>query len=142
MKNWITTFLTLFGILAIHSSKAQDYNDIGRTKEQEFKILKFNGYKTEKIPSNDAAVEMFMAMKQGKTNDYKNIISVNKKTHLVTGVIWNFNIVNFEQIKSFLNDMNPTDSTYSRLENSKGIAQVTIDPFHDGEAMVVWKKKS
>jgi diadenosine tetraphosphate (Ap4A) HIT family hydrolase len=38
--------------------------------------------------------------------------------------------------------MNPSDNNASHLENKKGIAELTIDPFHDGFAMVVWKKKA
>ncbi len=146
MKNWITTLLAIFGILTIGQCFAQDYNDIGRTKAEEFKILKFNGYKTEKIRSNDNQSELYIAKKVNSklksTTDFNNFITINKKTGLVVSVVWSFQTGSFNYIKSLLSDMNPTDSTYSQLENNKGIAQVTIDPFHEGDSMIVWKKRS
>ncbi len=143
MKNWIATLLTLFGILILSSTtQAQDYNDIGRSKSEEFEILKYNGYKLSKINSRESDLETYSAKKQDKNNPYDNIICIDKNTQKVVRVIWNFNDKNFQFIKSLLSDMQPTDSTYSELENGKGKAKFTTDKQKQGYGMVVWKKKS
>lgn len=141
MKTWISTIIIFFGIISLGTvCKAQDYIDLGRSKTEEFNILKFNGYKVSKIHSNDDNQEVYMA-KRATQSQYDNIITIDKATQTVVGVIWNFDNKNMENIKSLLSDMNPTDSS-SRLENKKGIANITIDPFHDGYGMIVWKKKA
>jgi len=143
MKNWITTSLAIFGILTLSQVvKAQDYNDIGRTKEQEFSILKFNGYKMEKIHSNDAGTEIYLAKRPDQKSQYNNVITIDKNTQTVVSVVWNFDQKNFGMIKSLLSDMNATDASGSQLENKKGLAQLTLDPDNHGLGMVVWKKKS
>jgi len=142
MKTLITSFFLFIGIMSLSSlTKAQDYNDLGRSKTEEFAILKFNGYKVSKVHSNDENVETYVA-KRATQSQYDNIITIDKATQTVIGVIWNFDSKNMEMIKSLLSDMNPTDTSSSRLENKKGIAMVTIDPFHDGYGMIVWKKKA
>jgi len=142
MKTLITSFFLFIGIMSLSSlTKAQDYNDLGRSKTEEFTILKFNGYKVSKVHSNEENVETYIA-KRATQSQYDNIITIDKATQTVIGVIWNFDSKNMEMIKSLLSDMNPTDTSSSRLENKKGIAMVTIDPFHDGYGMIVWKKKA
>jgi len=135
--------LFFFGNLFFLTASAQDYNDIGRTKKQEFSILKFNGYKLSRLPSSDKQVETYLAK---RTNphyaNFDNIISFDLKTHLVVGVIWNFDHKNYTLIKSLLTDMNPTDSTYSELENKRGKAELLIDPKNQDHGLVIWKKKT
>ncbi len=143
MKLRITTLLTLTGILLLTNlCKGQDYNDIGRTKKQEFDILKFNGFTMQKVRSEDPNTEIYLAKRPKSDDRYENIITFNKKTGLVTSVIWNFDVKNTDWIKSLLTDMVPTDSTHSKLENKKGLAQLTVNPYKEGNAMVVWKKKT
>ncbi len=143
MKNWITTLLTLIGILILNTeSKAQDYNDIGRTKKEELSILKYNGFKVERIYSNIEGKEIYSAKRLNQNSQYENVITFDKKTGLVESVVWNFDAKNYEWIKSLLTDMKPTDSTNSQLENNKGYAQLTLDPINQGSSMIVWKKKS
>jgi len=141
MKSLILSFLFIFFMGFGMICRAQDYNDLGRTKAEEFKILKYNGYKITKIHSNDMQEEMYLA-KRTSQSQYDNIITIDKSTDKVIGVIWDFDTKNLELIKSLLSDMNPTDNTASRLENKKGMALMTPDPFHDGFEMVVWRKKS
>jgi hypothetical protein len=142
MKTWITTSLTLIGILSLNTLvKAQDYNDIGRTENQEIEILHFNGYKIQNIHS-DNLNKVIIAKKQDQKNGYVNIITIDKKSEKVVGVVWNFDPRNLIFIKSLLSDMSPTDSTYSQMENKKGIAQLTFDPEHKNSGTIVWKKKS
>ena len=141
MKTWISSIIIFFGILTLGTvCKAQDYNDLGRSKTEELNILKFNGYKVSKVKSSDDNVETYVAKRATQSN-YDNIITFDKATGLVVGVIWNFDNKNMENIKSLLSDMTPTDSA-SRLENKKGVAMLTIDPFHEGFGMIVWKKKA
>ena len=138
----VVIVVIFFGIVTLGTvCKAQDYNDLGRSKTEEFNILKFNGYKVSKIHSNDDNLETYVA-KRATQSQYDNIITINKATGTVVGVIWNFDNKNMENIKSLLSDMNPSDKNASHLENKKGIAELTIDPFHDGFAMIVWKKKA
>ncbi len=143
MKNYIQALSTFIVIMILGTvCKGQDYNDIGRTKDQEFSILKFNGYKVVKLHTNDEGFETFEAKKAGATAQFENIIKIDKKTGLVACVVWNFDHKNYNLIRSLLTDMNPTDSTHSQLENKFGKAQLTFDPDHDESGMIVWKKKS
>ncbi len=142
MKNW-TSLFTLIGIFTFGNiCSAQDYNDIGRTKKQEFEILKYNGFNVQKIRSEDVKNEIYIAKRLKSDARYENIISINKKSGLVTSVIWNFDAKNTEWIKSLLSDMIATDSSYSNLENKKGFALLTVNPYKEGNSMVVWKRKS
>lgn len=141
MKTWISTIIIFFGIISLGTvCKAQDYNDLGRSKTEELNILKFNGYKVSKIHSNDDKQEVYIA-KRTSQSQYDNIITIDKASQTVEGVVWNFNNKKMDNIKSLLSDMTPTDSS-SRLENKKGIANITIDPYHDGYGMIVWEKKA
>jgi hypothetical protein len=120
----------------------QDYNDIGRTKSQEFFILKFNRYKIRRINSANPETETYLAQNiNPRYAKYDNIITIDKKTNRVLGVVWNFDYKNFQEIKSLLTDMNPTDSSYSELENKKGKAELSLDPYKQGYGLIIWKKK-
>jgi|GEM_PF-1158762 len=141
-KNLISLALCIFFSFFAKELLAQDYNDIGRTKTQEFFILKFNRYKIKKIPSTNPDIETYLATSLNpKFSKYDNIITIDKKTNKVLGVIWNFDYKNLQEIKSLLSDMSPTDSSYSQLENKKGKAELSTDPNKEGHGMVVWKKK-
>ena len=142
MKTWIKTVLCLIGFLFLNKvSEAQDYKDIGRTKYEEFEILKFNGYKISKIESYEDGIDAYLARRPEANAQYDNIIQIDRSTQLVVRVIWNFNHKNFQFIKSLLSDMNPVDSTYSVLVKGNGKAQLTNDQRHPGYGFVVWNKK-
>ncbi len=143
MKNWFKIMLVGFSIIgSIGFCQAQDYNDIGRTKDQEFETLKFNGYKIASIASEEDGVDSYSAIKKDVKSNYINVINIDKVTGLVVGVTWRFNFKDFMFIKSLLVDMVPTDSSYSELENKVGKAKLTKDLMHRGYGKVIWNKKA
>jgi len=141
MKNLSPALFLTFLFLSLGSlCKAQDYNDLGRAKTEEFSILKFNGYKLTKIQSSDLNQEVYLAKKSNQ-GQFENIITIDKSSQTVVSVIWNFDSKNMDLIKGLLKDMNPTDTSSTRLENKSGIALMTINPEKEGYDMVIWKKK-
>lgn len=142
LKNLISLSTLFILVFSSKNLKAQDYNDIGRTKIREFQILKFNRYKITKVPSQNPEIESYLAQSiKPKYANFDNIITIDRKTNKVIGVIWNFDYKNIKEIKSLLSDMNPVDSSYSQLENKKGKAEFSTDPGNQGHGRVVWTKK-
>jgi hypothetical protein len=130
--------LTLF--LGWEVCQAQDYSDLGRTRVEEFKILKFNGYKIIRIHSYDPNVHTFLA-KRIHEGPYDNIISIDKATDRVIGIIWNFDSKNLKWIRSLLSDMRLADNFSTLLENNKGYAVISSDPDHQDMGRIIWMKK-
>ncbi len=140
INRYILSLIILIGFSL--SAKSQDYNDIGRTKEQEFESLKFNGYKVTKVESREDGVETYLAKRSKGLSNYDNYINISTKTGTVVGVIWNFSHKNFTEIKSLLSDMTPTDSSFSEYVNNKGVAKITKDQNKDGYGLVIWNKRT
>jgi hypothetical protein len=142
MKKITSSLILILNILFLGNlCKAQDYNDLGRTKTEEINILKYNGYKITRIQSVNDGQEVYLA-KKANQNQFENVITIDKASETVVGLIWNFENKNRDLIKSMLTDMIPTDNSFTRLENKNGIALMTIDPEKEGHALVIWKKKA
>lgn len=135
MKKLSLNIIPLLSILLFSGKvNAQDYSDLGRTKLEEFRILKFNGYKITKINSYDQNEEMYLAQMENQI-ELNNIIMIDKSTDLVLGVIWNFNIKNLELTKSLLSEMKSSYPSENRKRNKKEIARLEPVPIPEPLSM-------